>query len=267
MVLLAGGKPVIVETKEVDNFELDLEQLKKAITDKTKAIVINSPSNPSGALYSKEKLAAIADFLADKNLYVISDDIYEHLVYEGSFISMAAISSEMKEKTIVVNGVSKAYSMTGWRIGYTAGSADVIKAINTIQSQSTSNPTSIAQEASVEALNGDQSSIQTMLSAFKERRDYIVGALNEIEGITCSMPAGAFYVFPNISALYGKKYNGKVINGSADFSDILLAEAKVAVIPGVGFGADDYIRLSYASSLDNIKKGIERISEFVAKLS
>lgn len=268
MVLLADGTPVIVETKEENNFEFTIADLEKYITPKTKAIVLNSPSNPTGCVYSKAKLQAIADYLADKDVLVISDEIYEHLLYDGTeFVSIANLSAKIKEKTIVVNGVSKAYSMTGWRIGFAAGPANIIKAIDNIQSQSTSNATSIAQAASVEAYNGDQSFIPIMLKAFAERKIYMVETLNKIEGITCQNPKGAFYAFPNISKLLGKKYNGKIITDSAEFSDILLAEAGVAVIPGVGFGAEGYVRLSYAVSMKNIETGLKRLAEFVAKLS
>jgi aspartate aminotransferase len=208
MVLLADGVPVIVNTKEEHNFELDIADLEKYITKKTKAIVINSPSNPTGCVYSPEKLQKIAAYLEDKNVFVISDEIYEHLVYDGAFTTIAGVSPKIKEKTIVVNGVSKAYSMTGWRIGYTAGPANVIKGIDVVQSQSTSNPTSISQWATVEALTGDQSFIQKMKKSFAERRDYIVERLNGISGLACRKPAGAFYVFPKTKALYGKSYNG-----------------------------------------------------------
>jgi aspartate aminotransferase len=268
MVLLAGGKPVILETKEADNFEIDIAELSKAITAKTKALVLNTPSNPTGCVYSPEKLKALADFLEDKDIYVLSDEIYEHLLYDGAkFISIAEVSSKIKEKTIVINGVSKSYSMTGWRIGYAAGPKDVIKAIDVIQSQSTSNPTSISQAASVEALNGDQSCIPKMLKSFDERRKWIVAALNAIPGISCLTPQGAFYVFPNISKLLGKKYNGKVISNSVEFCDTLLAAEKIAVVPGSGFGAEGFVRLSYAISLENIKKGIKRLESFVSKLN
>ncbi|MFH1429141.1 MAG: pyridoxal phosphate-dependent aminotransferase [Candidatus Margulisiibacteriota bacterium] len=268
MVLLADGTPVIVETKEENNFEITVEDLKKAITPKTRAIVINSPSNPTGCVYSKDSLQKLGDYLKDKDIYIISDEIYEHLLYDKTeFFSIANTSPAVKESCIVVNGVSKAYSMTGWRIGYAAGPENVIKAINTIQSQSTSNPTSIAQAASVEALNGDQACIGKMLKEFSARRVYMVERLNAIAGISCPMPLGAFYTFPNISGLIGKSYNGTVINGSVEFSDILLKEAGVAVIPGAGFGAEGYVRLSYAISMENIKKGLDKLEAFVGKLS
>ena len=268
MVLLADGTPVIIETKEEENFELSIEALEKAVTSKTKAIVLNSPSNPTGCVYSKTKLEQIANFLKDKNILVISDEIYEHLLYDGTtFDSIANISEDMKEKTIIVNGVSKAYAMTGWRIGYAAGPENIISSINKIQSQSTSNPTSIAQVASVEALNGDQSCISKMLVEFSKRRTYMVERLNNMDGVSCLTPKGAFYAFPNISKLIGKSYNGKKIEGSLDFADVLLAEVGVAVVPGIGFGSDDFVRLSYASSLDNITKGLDKLEEFIGKLT
>lgn len=268
MVLLADGKPVILPTREEHNFEIDIRELEKSITERTKAIVLNSPSNPTGCVYSPGKLKEMAGFLSDKNIYVVSDEIYEHMVYDGAkAMSIASLSEEMKEKTIIVNGVSKTYSMTGWRIGYAAGPKEIIKAMDTLQSQSTSNPTSISQAAAVEALNGEQHAIKNMVMEFCERRDYIVNALNEIPGITCRKPAGAFYVFPKISGLYGRKYEGHAIAGSLDFSSLLLEQAKVAVIPGIGFGDDRHVRLSYACSMDNIRKGMERIREFVEKLN
>jgi aspartate aminotransferase len=268
MVLLADGKPVIMPTEEEHNFEIEIKELEKSITERTKAIIINSPSNPTGCVYSTKKLKELADFLSDKDIYVVSDEIYEHLVYDGAkAVSIASMSEEMKEKTVVVNGVSKTYSMTGWRIGYAAGPKEIIRAMDTLQSQSTSNPTSIAQAAAVEALNGEQHMIKNMVKEFSERRNYIVDALNGIPGITCKKPAGAFYVFPGISDLYGKKYERFVINNSLDFSSILLEKARVAVIPGAGFGNDKHVRLSYACSMDNIRKGVERIKEFVMKLS
>jgi len=268
MVLLADGTPVIVETKEEENFELSLEALKNAVTAKTKAIVFNSPSNPTGCVYAQEKLQQIAAFLADKDIIIISDEIYEHLLYDGTpFLSIANVSAAIKAKTIVVNGVSKAYSMTGWRIGYAAGPEPIIKAINKIQSQSTSNPSSISQAASVQALNGDQSCITEMLKAFSERRVTMVDRLNAMDGVSCLMPKGAFYAYPNISKLLGKSYQGKTISGSLDFSGVLLEKAGVAVVPGIGFGTEGYIRLSYATSMANIKNGLDKLEAFISKLS
>jgi aspartate aminotransferase len=267
MVLLADGKPVILPTREEHNFEIEIKDLERAITKKTKALILNSPSNPTGCVYSPGKLKELADFLSGEDIYVVSDEIYEHIVYDGAkAVSIASLSEEVKEKAIIVNGVSKTYSMTGWRIGYAAGPREIIKAMDTLQSQSTSNPTSIAQAAAVEALNGEQHMVKNMVSEFCERRNFIVDSLNRIPGITCRKPAGAFYVFPKISGLYGKKYEGRVISSSLDFSNLLLEQARVAVIPGAGFGDDNHIRLSYACSMENIRKGMERIKEFVEKL-
>ncbi|OGL47611.1 MAG: aspartate aminotransferase [Candidatus Schekmanbacteria bacterium RBG_16_38_11] len=266
-VVLAGGTPVFVPTKEENGFRITGEDFKKAITSRTRAIIINSPSNPTGGAYEAKHLEEIGEIALKNNLTIISDEIYERMVYDGfKHVSMASLSDKIKEITLVVNGVSKTYSMTGWRIGYVVGDKNVISAIVNLQSQSTSNPTSISQKASVEALRGDQSTVDMMVKAFDERRKYIVKRLNSIKGVSCYNPQGAFYVFPNFSKLYGKKLKDKVINSSSDLAELLL-EVKVAVVPGVAFGDDAYIRLSYATSMDNIKKGIDRIEEFVGKLS
>ncbi|OGL39449.1 MAG: aspartate aminotransferase [Candidatus Schekmanbacteria bacterium GWA2_38_11] len=266
-VVLAGGTPVFVPTKEENGFRITGEDFKKAITSRTRAIIINSPSNPTGGAYDAKHLEEIGEIALKNNLTIISDEIYERMVYDGfKHVSMASLSDKIKEITLVVNGVSKTYSMTGWRIGYVVGDKNVISAIVNLQSQSTSNPTSISQKASVEALRGDQSTVDMMVKAFDERRKYIVKRLNSIKGVSCYNPQGAFYVFPNFSKLYGKKLKDKVINSSSDLAELLL-EVKVAIVPGVAFGDDAYIRLSYATSMDNIKKGIDRIEEFVGKLS
>jgi aspartate aminotransferase len=267
IVLLADATPVFVDGGESEGFKLTPAKLKKAITARTKAIIINSPSNPTGAAYSFDELKALAEVLKGMKILVISDDIYEKVVYDDfRFSNMANVSEEMKEKTIVVNGLSKSHAMTGWRMGYAAGPDNVIAAMTEIQSQSTSNPTSIVQKASIEALLGDQSFIPKMVAEFKMRRDVIVGALNDIPGITCAVPPGAFYVFPRVSALYGRNYQGKPIATSNDFSEFLLEAANVAVVPGGAFGNDDYIRLSYATSMKLIVEGVNRIAGAVAKL-
>jgi len=267
MVSLAGGSPVIVETTEKNEFKITPEDLKKAITPKTKALIINSPSNPTGSAYAKKELERIAEIAISKNFFVISDEIYEKIVYDGfQFISIASLSEEMKKKTIIVHGVAKTYAMTGWRIGYTAGSEEVISAMNNIQSQSTSNPTSIAQKASVEALAGPQDEVEKMVSAFAQRRNYIVDRLNKIPGVSCYKPAGAFYVFPNFSSYYGKSYESKKIENSTHLADFFLDVARVAVVPGVEFGADPFERLSYATSMKDIKEGLNRIEEALKKL-
>ena len=267
MVSLAGGSPVIVETTEKNEFKITPEGLEKAITPKTKALIINSPSNPTGSSYTKKELEKIAEIALSKNIFVISDEIYEKIVYDGfQFTSIATVSEEMKKRTIIVHGVAKTYSMTGWRIGYTAGSEEIIAAMNNIQSQSTSNPTSISQKASVEALIGPQGEVEKMVSAFAQRRNYIVDRLNKISGVSCYKPMGAFYVFPNFSSHYGKAYQGKKIENSTHLADYFLDVAKVAVVPGVEFGADPFERLSFATSLENIKEGLDRIEEAVKKL-
>jgi len=267
MVSLAGGSPVIVETTEKNEFKITPEDLKKALTPKTKALIINSPSNPTGSAYAKKELERIAEIAISKTFFVISDEIYEKIVYDGfQFISIASLSEEMKKKTIIVHGVAKTYAMTGWRIGYTAGSEEVISAMNNIQSQSTSNPTSISQKASVEALAGPQDEVGKMVSAFAQRRNYIVDRLNKIPGVSCYKPAGAFYVFPNFSSYYGKSYQGKKIQNSTHLADFFLDVARVAVVPGVEFGADPFERLSYATSMEDIKEGLNRIEEALKKL-
>ncbi|GBR75917.1 aspartate aminotransferase [Candidatus Termititenax persephonae] len=267
MVTLLRGKPIIIPTEAENNFEITVEDLQKYLTPRTKVLVLNSPANPTGSVYSQEKLQALADFLVDKNLYIVSDEIYEHFLYDGArFHSIAQLSEKIRAQTIVVNGVSKAYSMTGWRIGYAAGPENVLKAMTVIQSQSLSNPTSIAQAAAVEALNGSQSAVDKMLKAFQERRDYMCQFLLTIPGITCRCPQGAFYAFPDVSALYGKSCQGRKINNSEDLAELLLTAAHLAVVPGSGFGADNYIRLSYASSLENIRQGLARLKDFAAAL-
>jgi aspartate aminotransferase len=268
MVALANATPVIVETTEKNDFKITPEELKKAITPKTKALIINSPSNPTGSAYTKKELEKIAEIAISKNFFVISDEIYEKIVYDGfQFTSIASLNDEIKKRTIIVHGVAKTYAMTGWRIGYTAGSEEIISAMNNIQSQSTSNPTSISQKASVEALAGLQDEVGKMVSAFSQRRNYIVDRLNKIPGVSCYKPVGAFYVFPNFSSYYGKSYQGKKIENSTHLADFFLDVARVAVVPGVEFGADPFERLSYATSMEDIKEGLNRIEEALKKLS
>jgi aspartate aminotransferase len=268
MVALAGGTPVIVETTEMNEFKITSEELKKAISPKTKALILNSPSNPTGSAYTKKELGKIAEIAISNNFFVISDEIYEKIVYDGfEFTSIASLNKEMKNKTIIVHGVAKTYAMTGWRIGYAAGSEEIISAMNNIQSQSTSNPTSIAQKASVEALIGPQNEVEKMVLAFGQRRNYIVDRLNKIPGVSCYKPVGAFYVFPNFSSYYGKSCQGKKIENSTNLADYFLDVAKVAVVPGVEFGADPFERLSYATSMEDIKEGLDRIEEALKKMS
>jgi aspartate aminotransferase len=267
MVILSGAKPVIVKTSESQGFKMLPKQLESAITGRTKAIIINSPSNPAGVVYSSSELKALAEVVIEKGVLIISDDIYEKIIYdEAIFQNMASLSQELKNMTVVVNGVSKTYSMTGWRIGYAAGPEEIMDAIAKLQSQNTSNPTSIAQKAAVEALNGPQESVGEMVEEFRKRRGAIVKMLNDIPGITCMLPQGAFYVFPDVSAIFGKKYKGTVVSNSSDFSAYLLDVANVAVIPGIDFGYDNHIRLSYATSMSQIEEGMERIRNAVIKL-
>ncbi len=266
-VLLNDATPVIIETTEEEGFKISAKKLAKAITNKTKALVLNSPSNPTGLAYDKKTLEDIAALAVQKNIYVISDEIYEKLIYDGFMhTSIASLGQEIKNLTIVVNGVSKSYAMTGWRIGFAAGPKDVITAMANIQSQSTSNPSSISQKAAVEALRGQQDSIRTMNVEFAKRRTYMVDRLNKMMGVSCLMPVGAFYAFPRVAALFGKSINGKVIKNSADFAALLLDEAKVALVSGDAFGADAYIRLSYATSTEIIEKGLNRIEKTINML-
>jgi len=263
-VLLNDAIPVVVETKEEDNFMITPGQLEEAITDKTRALILNYPSNPTGLTYTEEVLRGIAEIAIKHDIYIISDEVYEKLLYDDNkHISIASLSEEIKARTIVVNGVSKSHSMTGWRIGYAAGPRDVISAMKRIQSHSTSNPTSIAQWAAVEALKGPQDFLQVMLEEFDRRRKFLVEELNSIEGISCLMPQGAFYAFPNVSAVIGKKH----ITNSMDLAMYLLEEAMAALVPGSAFGSEGYIRMSYATSMENLQKGLERIKKALEKLN
>jgi len=268
IVVLSGATPVIIQTKETEGFKLRGKELKKALTGKTRALIINSPSNPTGVTYTREELKELADVIAESSALVISDDIYEKIRYDGtSFTNMAMLNDEMRNRTVVVNGVSKSYAMTGWRIGYAAGPEEIISAATDYQSQNTSNPTSIAQKAAVQALKGNQESVSIMVGEFMKRRDVMVNFLNDIQGVTCMKPQGAFYVFPNVSRLYGKTFNGRKILSSADLSEYLLDAANVAVVPGMPFGSDNHIRLSYATSMKNIEKGLERIKKALQEAS
>jgi aspartate aminotransferase len=267
IAILAGATPVIVDTKESDDFKLSAEALEKAITPRTKLLVLNSPSNPTGSVYTRSELNALAEVVARHDVFVVSDEIYEKLLFDDTpFQSIAQMGKVLKERTFVVNGVSKTYAMTGWRIGYVAGPRKMIAAMTKIQSQSTSNPNSIAQKATIAALTGPQDSIHEMLGAFDERRRYMVARLNGMSGVHCNMPRGAFYVFANFKSYFGKKCDGKTIEGSADLCEYLLANARVATVPGIAFGADDFIRFSYATGIDVIDEGLNRISKAVANL-
>ncbi len=265
MVLLAGGTPKIVKCEEKDGFKITAQKLKKAITKKTKWLILNSPSNPTGAGYSKEEIEELSKILIKNNrIFILSDDIYEHIRYDNfNFFTIAQIS-KLKERTLTMNGVSKSYAMTGWRIGYAAGPKEIIAAIRKIQSQSTSNPSSISQAAAVEALNGQQDFISERAEAFKERRDFVVSNLNDIKGIKCLTPNGAFYVFPSCKGLLNKKTKLKT---DTEFVQKLLEESMVAVVQGSAFGLDGYFRISYATSMENLKKAISRIKDFCEKLN
>ena len=265
MVLLAGGKPKIVKCSEKNEFKITPAELKKAIGKKTKWLIINSPSNPTGSCYTREEIQELSKILIkNKKVFILSDDIYEHITYDGfEFFTIAQIKS-LKDRVLTMNGVSKSYSMTGWRIGYGAGPKDIIKAMAKIQSQSTTNPSSISQAAAVEALNGTQDFIKTRSKSFKERRDFVVENLNNIEGLSCLKPNGAFYVFPNCKKLLGKKTKLKT---DKDFVEKLLEKSEVAVVQGSAFGLDGYFRISYATSMDNLKKALDRIKSFCENLN
>ncbi len=264
MVLLAGGTPKIVKCSEENEFKITPEQLKKAISKKTKWLIINSPSNPTGSCYTKKEIENLSKVLiGSKHVFILSDDIYEHITYDNfKFFTIAQIHT-LKDRTLTMNGVSKSYSMTGWRIGYGAGPKDIIKAVAKIQSQSTTNPSSISQAAAVEALNGTQDFIKTRSDSFKERRDFVVKTLNSINGLSCLKPSGAFYVFPNCKNLLGDKTKLKT---DKEFVEKLLEKAEVAVVQGSAFGLDGYFRISYATSMDNLKKALDRIKSFCESL-
>lgn len=261
-VKLAGATPVIVPAAEEDGFRITAAALAAAVTPRTRMLILNSPSNPTGAAVDREELARIAGLAVERDLIVVSDEIYEKLTYDGrAHTSIASLGDEIYRRTLTVNGFSKAYSMTGWRLGYVAGDADVVAAMGRIQDQSTSNPTSFAQAGGVAALTGPQDAVVTMAAAFEERRNVIVDRLNAIRGIRCTKPDGAFYVFPNVSGLL----SGSISDGDA-LAEYLLRDARVGVVPGSGFGAPNYVRLSYATSLEQIEKGVARIAEAAARL-
>jgi len=267
IVRIAGGKPVFVETKEEDDFKLTGATFEESITDKTKAIYINSPSNPVGAIYSKEELKEIADIAVKHQIYVVSDEIYEKLIYDGDeHVSIASLNEDIKKLTIVVNGMSKSHAMTGWRLGYTAANPEVAKAMGTIQGHAVSHPSSITQYAGIAALKCPECVLDGMLSEYDKRRKYCMERLDKIEELSYIYPKGAFYVFINVSWLFGKKYRGTLIKGSMDFANLILENEKVALVPGVAFGADKFVRISYATSMEEIGKGIDRIEKFIKEV-
>ena len=265
-IKFAQAAPIFINTYQEDAFKLSAAQVEEKISSKTKLLILNSPNNPTGAVYEMEELKKIAQLLVKYDIYCIGDEIYEKLIYdEAEHFTIASLSNEVKAKTIIINGVSKSYAMTGWRIGYAAGPEDIISGMGKIQGHSTSNPNSIAQKASVEALNGRQETIEEMRREFDQRRKYMVEKLNQIKGVSCLKPAGAFYAFPNVSKILekGVKYNGKRIINSFDLADFILKEAEVALIPGSAFEAEGYLRLSYATSMEDVKEGLDRIENIL----
>ncbi|MDD3845425.1 MAG: pyridoxal phosphate-dependent aminotransferase [Syntrophorhabdaceae bacterium] len=268
MIELAGGKPVILETSEEDDYQITADTLKKHLTPRTKAVILNYPSNPVGSVFYRDNLEAIGRLAVEHDFFLISDEIYEKLVYDDyRHVSIASMDNAFKDRTIICHGVSKTYAMTGWRIGYSAGPAAIIKAMGNIQSQSTSNPTSISQMAALAALSGKQDFIGTMVAEFKKRKDFLVKSLRGIEGVTCYDPRGAFYVFPNFNVVLGRRYKDRVVDSSTTLTEILLDEFHTAVVPGVEFGKEGYLRLSFATSMNVIEKGVNRIAKAVASMT
>ena len=263
MVKMAEAVPVSIDTTEENDFKFTIEQFKAAITPKTRALILNTPSNPTGMVYNKHDLEEIAKVCVENNIYVVFDEIYEKLVYEGKHVNIATLGEDIKKLTIIVNGMAKAYCMTGWRIGYIAAEPEIIKAVSNIQSHMTSNPCSIAQAASVEALNGDQSGIDKMRAEYIKRRDYMVERINSIDGLSCLNPHGAFYIFMNVRECLGKEHYGKMINTANELCSDILDKALVAMVPSEGFGIDGYVRLSYATSMENIVTGLDRIEKYL----
>ena len=269
IVTLTGARPIIIYAGAEQDFKITPDQIDKAVTPKTRAILINSPSNPTGSAYDKKELEKLADCALRHKLLIISDEIYEQIVFDGfRHTSIASISKEVQKQCVVINGISKSYAMTGWRIGYiAAGDAEITKQVGKLQGQSTSNPCSVSQAASIEALAGPLDEVYAMVSEFEKRRDIIVKHLRQIPGVTCNTPKGSFYSFPDFSKIYGKKdTTGKVLEGSLDFTDYLLTTEKVAIVPGIAFGADSYARLSFATSLEKIEAGVQRIKNAVNNL-
>ena len=267
IVMMAEGTPVYVKTDESTGFTASADAVRAALTPRTRMLILNSPSNPTGGVYDRRQIEQIAELAVEKGFMVLSDEIYEKIIYDGrEHVSIASLGESIKKLTITVNGFSKAYSMTGWRLGYAAAEKEIVDAMDAIQSHSASNMVSFTMPGAVEALKGPQNVVERMVEEFDARRKVVTARLNDIDGISCWMPGGAFYVFPNVSALYERRFGDRTIGGSDDLTDYLLEEAKVAVVAGSGFGADDYIRLSYATSMANIEKGIDRIAEAVSKV-
>ncbi len=266
-VEMAGAKPVIIPTTADDDFKITGEMLKRYITPKTKGFILNSPCNPTGTVYTPEELEDLAKVLLDTDMFIITDEIYERIIFDGvKQISIASLDPALKARSIIVNGFSKTYAMTGWRLGYCAGPANLIEAYGRLQSQTTSNATSFAQVAGIEALTGPQDTIDAMVEAFERRRNFVVERLNAMPGVTCNMPRGAFYVFPKVDGLYGKSAQGRTVQTSAEMADYLLDEAGVALVPGEGFCDDRFVRISYATSMEALKTGLERVSQALQQL-
>ncbi|MDW7667745.1 MAG: pyridoxal phosphate-dependent aminotransferase [Bacillota bacterium] len=267
MVKLTGAKPVLVQLEEKDNFNLDIEKINKSITPKTKCIMLNSPNNPTGSIYTEDQLHQIGNICVENDIFILSDEIYEKLIYDGEkHISIGTLSEEIKEKTILINGVSKTYAMTGWRIGYAAGPKDIIKAMVDLQGHMTTGPNAPAQFASIEALRNTEEAVKVMIEEFDKRRKYIVDRLNSMDGISCNLPKGAFYAMPNIKSFYGKSFGKHMIESSMDLTNYLLEEAKIAVAPGEAFGINNNIRIAYSNSMENIEKGMNQMEKALKKL-
>jgi len=266
-IKLTGAKPVFFKTKEENNFRPTSEEVIENFNPKVKAFIINSPNNPTGSVIEKEQLEKIAKFLVKREVYIITDEVYEHLIYDGyNHVSVASLGKKEKEMSITVNSVSKTYAMTGWRVGYAAGPREIIKAINNLQGHAAGNVNSIAQKATIEALNGTQETVRNMVKEYEKRREYMVKRLNQIEGISCQYPDGAFYTFPNVTDLYGKKYNGNIIRSDVDVARFFLNKAHVAVVPGLAFNYPDYVRFVFAKSMEVIKEGLNRIEKAIKEL-
>ena len=265
LIRMVGGVPVVVEATEAEHLKITPEKLSAAITPKTKCMILNNPSNPTGMMYSRKELEEIAKVCVEKDIYVISDEIYYRLAYDSEeFVSFAALGEDVKARTLLVNGVSKSYAMTGWRIGYVAAPAAISKVIGNYLGHCTGSPSSISQAAAAEALSASQETVEKMREAFEERRNYMVERMNQIEGVSCIKPEGAFYVMMNISKIFGKELFGHVIKDADDFGNMFLKYGKVAVVPGTSFGAPEFIRWSYATSMENIKAGLDRLECFLS---
>jgi aspartate aminotransferase len=267
IVGICGGIPVIAQTREEDEFKLTPQELDAAITEKTKCVMFNSPSNPTGMMYTAEELRALAEVCIARDVYIIADEIYYHLVYDGrKFVSIAALGEDVRERTIIINGVSKSYAMTGWRIGYSLAPAHITKVMANYVSHSTAAPSTLSQWAAVEALTGPQDQVEVMRQAFEERRNYMVSRVNAMDAVSCLMPEGAFYIMMNIRKVLGKKIGGVLIDSCDTFASELLEKGLVAVVPGSGFDAPEFVRWSYATSMENIKEGMDRLERFLQGL-